>query len=99
MYTGTLCAIANATDFLAYFRKLPRTQQDMIAPHLDEPQRMALRVLNCCSELDGQSVGEIASLADLHQESARAILKVLEGRIVSAEVTARGKLWKLNDWK
>ena len=95
MYTGTLSAIANATDFLAYFRKLPRTQQDMIAPHLDEPQRIALRVLDCCSELEGQSVGVIASLAGLHQESTRAILKALQDKMVSAEVVAGGKLWKL----
>lgn len=65
MYSGTLSAISNATDFLAYFRKLPRTQQDMIAIHLDEPQRMALKVLNCCSELEGQSVSVIAHLAEL----------------------------------
>lgn len=96
MYSGTLRAITNATDFLAYFRKLPRTQQDMIAPHLDEPQRMALKVLNCCSELEGQSVVAIAHLAELHQESTRAILKALEGKMVAAEVTAMGKLWRLN---
>ncbi|MEA5448570.1 hypothetical protein VB780_08345 [Leptolyngbya sp. CCNP1308] len=96
MYSSTLSAIANAADFLTYFRKLPRNQQDMIAPHLDAPQRMALRVLNCCSELEGQSVGAIANLAELHQESTRAILKSLEGRMVAAEVTAHGKLWKLS---
>ena len=96
MYSGTLSAIANAADFLTYFRKLPRTQQDMIAPHLDKPERMALKVLNCCSELEGQSVSVIANLAELHQESTRAILKALEGRMVAAEVTAMGKLWKLN---
>ncbi|HEY9879519.1 MAG TPA: hypothetical protein V6D29_13770 [Leptolyngbyaceae cyanobacterium] len=96
MYSNTLSAIANSTDFLAYFRKLPRTQQDMITPHLNEPERMALRVLNSCSEMEGQSVSAIASLAELHQESTRAILKSLEGRMVAAEVTAGGKLWKLN---
>ena len=95
MYSGTLSAIANATDFLTYFRKLPRTQQDVITPHLDEPQRMALKVLNCCSELEGQSVSAIANLAELHQESTRAILKSLEGKMVAAEVTAMGKLWSL----
>jgi hypothetical protein len=96
MYSGTLSAIASAADFLTYFRKLPRTQQDMIAPHLDEPERMALKVLNCCSELEGQSVGAIATLAELHQESTRAILKALEGKMVAAEITAQGKRWKLN---
>lgn len=95
MYSGTLTTISNSTDFLAYFRKLPRTQQDVIAPHLDEPQRMALKVLNCCSELEGQSVTVIANLAELHQESTRAILKALEGKMVAAEVTAMGKLWSL----
>ncbi len=65
-------------------------------PYLDDPQRMALKVLNCCSELEGQSVGAIASLAELHQESTRAVLKSLEGKMVAAEVTATGKLWKLN---
>jgi len=95
MYSGTLTQISNTTDFLAYFRKLPRTQQDLIAPHLDEPQRMALKVLNCCSELEGQSVVAIAHLAELHQESTRAILKALEGKMVAAEVTAMGKLWRL----
>ena len=95
MYSGTLSAIASATDFLTYFRKLPRTQQDMIAPHLNEPQRIALKVLNCCSELEGQSVSAIATLAELHQESTRAILKALEGKMVAAEVTVGGKLWKL----
>ncbi len=95
MYSGTLTTISNSTDFLAYFRKLPRTQQDVIAPHLDEPQRMALKVLNCCSELEGQSVTVIANLAELHQESTRAILKALEGKMVAAEVTALGKLWSL----
>lgn len=95
MYSGTLSAIANAADFLTYFRKLPRTQQDLIAPHLDEPQRMALKVLNCCSELEGQSVGAIANLAELHQESTRAILKALEGKMVMAEKTVQGKIWKL----
>ena len=95
MYAPTLSAIASSADFLTYFRKLPRNQQDMIAPHLDEPQRMALKVLNCCSELEGQSVGAIATLAELHQESTRAILKALEGKMVSAEVTAGGKLWRL----
>jgi hypothetical protein len=96
MYAPTLSAIASAADFLTYFRKLPRTQQDIIAPNLDEPQRMALKVLNCCTELEGQSVGAIASLADLHQESTRAILKALEGRMVIAEVSVSGKLWKLS---
>ncbi len=57
---------------------------------------MALTVLNCCSELEGQSVGAIASLAELHQESTRAILKALEGKMVAAEVTAGGKLWRLS---
>lgn len=96
MYSNTLSAIANSTDFLAYFRKLPRTQQDLITPHLNEPERMALRVLNSCSEMEGQLVGAIANLAELHQESARAILKALEGRMVTAEVTPQGKSWKLN---
>lgn len=95
MYAPTLSAIANATDFLTYFRKLPRNQQDIIAPHLDEPQRMALKVLNCCSELEGQSVGAIANLAELHQETTRAILKALEGKMVAAEVTTQGKSWRL----
>ncbi|NMF86301.1 hypothetical protein [Nodosilinea sp. P-1105] len=95
MYSGTLSAIADAAEFLTYFRKLPRAQQDLIAPHLDKPQRMALKVLNCCSELEGQPVSAIASLADLHQESTRAILKALEGKIVAAEVTAGGKLWRI----
>jgi hypothetical protein len=95
MYSRTLGAIAEASDFLTYFRKLPRAQQDMIAPHLNEPQQMALKVLDCCSELEGQSVKAIASLAQLHQESARAILKTLEGTLVAAESTATGKLWKL----
>lgn len=95
MYSSTLSAIAKATDFLAYFRKLPRAQQDLITPHLNEPERMALRVLNACSEIEGQLVGAIAELAELHQESARAILKALEGRAVAAEMTSRGKLWKL----
>lgn len=96
MYSRTLGAIANASDFLIYFRKLPRAQQDLIAPHLNEPQQMALKVLNCCSELEGQSVVAIASLAELHQESTRAILKALEGTMVAAEPTATGKLWKLH---
>ena len=96
MYSGTLSKIENATDFLAYFRKLPRAQQDLITPHLNEPQRMALRVLNCCSELEGQSVAAIAQLAELHQESTRSILKTLEGKIVAAEVTPGGKLWRLD---
>ena len=96
MYSGTLTKIADATDFLAYFRKLPRNQQDAIAPHLNEPQQMALKVLNCCSELEGQSVSAIATLAQLHQESTRAILKALEGKIVAAEVTPGGKLWRLS---
>jgi hypothetical protein len=57
---------------------------------------MALKVLNCCSELEGQSVSAIANLAEIHQESTRAVLKALEGKMVAAEVTAVGKLWKLN---
>lgn len=96
MYSGTLSKIESATDFLTYFRKLPRQQQDLITPHLNEPQRLALKVLNCCSELEGQSVVAIAALAELHQESTRSILKALEGKIVAAEVTPGGKLWKLN---
>ena len=40
--------------------------------------------------------GAIATLADLHQESTRTILKALEGRIVAAKVTIEGKLWKLS---
>jgi hypothetical protein len=95
MYSGTLSAIASSANFLTYFRKLPRTQQDVIAPHLGKPQRMALKVLNCCSELEGQSVSAIANLAEIHQESTRAVLKVLEGKMVAAEVTAVGKLWRL----
>ena len=97
MYAPTLSAIASAADFLTYFRKLPRTQQDVIAPHLDEPQRLALQVLNCCSELEGQSVSTIASLAGLQQESTRAILKFLEEKMVAVEVTASGKLWRLTN--
>jgi len=96
MYSGTISKIADSTDFLAYFRKLPRNQQDQIAPHLNELERMALSVLNCCSELEGQSVSAISALAELHQESTRAILKALEGKIVAAEVTPGGKLWKLS---
>lgn len=95
MYSNTLSAIANSTDFLAYFRKLPRAQQDLITPHLNQPERMALRVLNACNEMEGQLVGAIAELAELHQESARAILKALEGRMVVAEATPQGKLWRL----
>ena len=60
MYSRTLGAIAEASDFLTYFRKLPRAQQDLIAPHLNERQQMALKVLDCCSELEGQSVRAIA---------------------------------------
>jgi DNA-binding IclR family transcriptional regulator len=60
---------------------------------------MALGVLNCCSELEGQSVSAIATLAKLHQESTRAILKALEGKIVAAEVTPGGKLWRLSNSK
>ena len=56
---------------------------------------MALRVLNSCSEMEGQLVGAIANLAELHQESARAILKALEGQMVIAEMTPQGKIWKL----
>jgi hypothetical protein len=95
MYGNTLQSIADSTEFLVYFRKLPRTQQDMITPHLNEPEQMALRVINSCSELEGQLVPAIASLSKLHQESARAILKVLEGKMVVAEGTPGGKLWRL----
>ncbi|MBD1918314.1 MULTISPECIES: hypothetical protein [Cyanophyceae] len=45
MCSGTLSAIANAADFLTYFRKLPRNQRDLLAPHLDEPQRIGLKHL------------------------------------------------------
>jgi len=60
---------------------------------------MLLGMLNCCSELEGQSVSAIATLAELHQESTRAILKALEGKIVAAEVTPGGKLWRLSNSK
>lgn len=95
MYSNTLITIAKAVEFLAYFRRLPRTQQDKIAPHLNQPEQMALRVLNACSEVEGQRVPVIAEMAELHPESARAILKALEGKMVLAEVTAQGKLWRL----
>ncbi|MBW4462451.1 MAG: hypothetical protein KME47_19755 [Nodosilinea sp. WJT8-NPBG4] len=57
---------------------------------------MVLKVLNYCNELEGQSVGAIANLAELYQESTRVILKSLEGKVVADQVTAGGKLWKLN---
>lgn len=94
-FAYTQSVIASASDFLAYFRQLPRAQQDKIAPHLNEPEQLALKVLNACSEVEGQLVGAIASLAELHPESARAILKTLQGKIVMAEATLNGKSWKL----
>lgn len=95
MYSNTLSAIANSTDFLAYFRQLPRAQQDKIAPHLNEPEQMALKVLNSCSEVEGQLVVAIAELAGIHRESTRSILKALEGKMVMAEKTVQGKIWRL----
>jgi hypothetical protein len=74
MYSRTLGAIANASDFLTYFRKLPRAQQDLIAPHLNEPQQIALKVLNCCSELEGQSVTAIAWVPAQPSELHRVVL-------------------------
>jgi hypothetical protein len=46
-------------------------------------------------ELEGQSMVAIAHLAELHQELTRAILKALGGKMVADEVTAIGKLWRL----
>lgn len=45
--------------------------------------------------LQGRS-STIAERTELPQESARSILKALEGKMVAAEVTAQGKLWRLN---
>jgi hypothetical protein len=95
MNSATLSKIANASDFLIQFRRLPRYVQDLVRPHLDEPHQTALKVLDCCSELEGCLVSDIAAIANLNRESTRQVLTALEGKLVIAEETMQGKAWKL----
>jgi hypothetical protein len=95
MNSSTLTKISAATDFLIAFRRLPRYVQDLVRPHLDQPQQTALKVLDCCSELEACLVADIAAIAQVNRETARQILTALEGRLVVAEETVMGKAWKL----
>lgn len=97
MYSATLDAIANATDFLISFRQLPRKTQDMIRDHLAPPLKLALAVIDSCSLTEGHTIPEIAVTAELHRESVRAILKALEDTIVISEMAGGYKLWKLKN--
>jgi len=94
MNDNSLDTIRSGIDFLLRFRKLPRVTQDFIEPHLAQPMRTALKVINCCSAEEGQSAQEIGAIANLHPESTRQVLNVLEGALVESE---RGmvKLWRL----
>jgi len=96
MNTATLIRIENSADFLIQFRKLPRYVQDLVRPHLDAPQRTALRVLDCCSEFEAVLVPNIAAIAGINRETTRQVLTALEDKLVVAEDTAQGKAWKLS---
>ncbi len=95
MNSATLSKIESAADFLIQFRKLPRYVQDLVRPNLNEPQQTALKVLDCCSEMQACLVGEIAAIAQLNRESTRQVLTALEGKLVVAEETMQGKAWRL----
>lgn len=95
MNTTTLTTIQNAADFLAQFRRLPRYVQDLVRPHLNQPQQTALRILDCCSELDAVLTADIAAIAGLNKETTRQVLSSLDGKLVTAEETVFGKAWKL----
>lgn len=103
MNTSTLNKISNAAEFLGQFRRLPRYVQDLVRPHLDEPHQTALKVLDCCSEMQGALVPEIAAIqaslrqatAQINRETTRQVLTTLEGKLVVSEETMQGKAWKL----
>jgi len=95
MNITTLTTIQNAADFLIQFRRLPRYVQDLVRPHLNQPQQTALKILDCCSELDAVLTGDIAAIAQLNRETTRQVLSTLDGKLVTAEDTVQGKAWML----
>jgi hypothetical protein len=71
--------IQAATPFIIWFRyALSPTVQAMVRPHLDQPYKLALKVLDCCSDQAPRSVDEIARVAKVSRETARQVLKALQ---------------------
>lgn len=71
--------IQAATPFLIWFRcALSPSVQAMVRPHLDQPYKLALKVLDCCSAQAPRSVDEIAHVAEVSRETARQVLKALQ---------------------
>lgn len=97
MNSTTLNKIESASEFLTQFRRLPRYVQDLVRPHLDQPQQTALKILDCCSELEAclVGVGDIAAITQMNRETTRQVLTTLEGKLVTAEETMQGKAWRL----
>jgi hypothetical protein len=95
MNSATLNKIESASEFLTQFRRLPRYVQDLVRPHLDQPHQTALKILDCCSELEACLVPQIAAIAGMNRETTRQVLTTLEGKLVTAEETVQGKAWRL----
>jgi len=95
MNSATLSKIEESADFLIQFRKLPRYVQDLVRPHLGAPLQTALRVLDCCSEMQSALVPDIAAIASLNRETTRQVLTALEDKLVVGEETGLGKAWRL----
>lgn len=95
MNRATLSKIENSADFLLQFRRLSRSVQDLVRPHLGAPVQTALRVLDCCSEVEAALVPDIAAIAALNRETTRQVLTALEHKLVVGEDTKIGKAWRL----
>lgn len=95
MYYKSLEKIKNATEFFIWYRQLlPKSVQIEIHAYLDQPYQLALKILNCCCEVEYCTLEEIAQKAEISKDTARQIINALkDGGTILTISTAKG--WKI----
>ncbi len=94
MNLKTLAKIEAATPFLLRFRNdVPEPMQQLIAPYLDQPYQLALKILDCCLDGSPISLDEISTRTGIHKVTVRQVIGVFqEGGI---EFQTQPKQWQM----
>jgi transcription initiation factor IIE alpha subunit len=94
MNSKTLAKIKAAIPFLVRFRQdVPVPLQILIAPYLDQPYQLTLKVMDCCTEEKLVSIDAIATKTGINPVSVRQVLNLLQNSGVALQST-RSKHWQ-----
>lgn len=94
MNAKTLAKIEAAAPFLLQFRcEMSTPLQTQIAPYLDRPYQLALKILDCCLDGTPRSIEEIATQTGINKVTVRQVLTVFQNNGIPLQT--QPKRWQL----